>query len=70
MKLGSYCILCTVQKKKKKKKNLQPFDQYYFKMETIFTSTENSKNTEPHSCRLSPADKLNLKNPNKKCRIS
>ena len=28
-------------------------------------NTENSKNNEPHRFRLSLADKLNLKNPNK-----
>ena len=30
------------------------------KMETIFMNTENSKATEPHTFRLSLADKLNL----------
>ena len=34
-------------------------------METIFTKTGNSKTNEPHRFRLSLADKLNLKNPNK-----
>ena len=34
-------------------------------METIFMNTENSKTNEPHRFRLSLADKLNLKNPNK-----
>ena len=34
-------------------------------METIFINTENSKSNEPHRFRLSLADKLNLKNPNK-----
>ena len=28
-------------------------------------NTENSKTNEPHKCRLSLSDKLNLKNPNK-----
>ena len=35
----------------------------YYKMETIFINTENSKTNEPH--RLDLADKLNLKNPKK-----
>ena len=34
-------------------------------METIFTSTGNSKTNKPHRFRLSLADKLNLKSPNK-----
>ena len=34
-------------------------------METIFMNTENSKANEPHRFRLSLADKINLKNPNK-----
>ena len=34
-------------------------------METIFMNTGNSKTNEPHRFRLSLADKLNLKNPNK-----
>ena len=34
-------------------------------METIFMNTENSKTNEPHRFRLSLADKLNLKSPNK-----
>ena len=34
-------------------------------METIFMNTENSKTNKPHRFRLSQADKLNLKNPNK-----
>ena len=34
-------------------------------METIFTNTENSKTSEPHSFKLDLTDKLNLKNPNK-----
>ena len=33
-------------------------------METIFTNTENSKTNEPHSFRLTLADKLNLKDSN------
>ena len=35
-------------------------------METIFINTENSKTNERHKFRLSLADKLNVKNPNKK----
>ena len=34
-------------------------------METVFKNTENSKTSEPHRFRLSLADTLNLKNPNK-----
>ena len=34
-------------------------------METIFINTENRKTNEPQRLRLSLADKLNLKNPNK-----
>ena len=35
----------------------------YYKMETIFMNTENSKTNEPHRFKLDLADKLNLKNP-------
>ena len=35
-------------------------------METIFMNTENSKANEPHRFKLDLADKLNLKNSNKK----
>ena len=45
--------------------NLQPFNQHYLKMETIFMNTENSKTNEPHRLRLSLADKANLKISNK-----
>ena len=34
-------------------------------MKTIFMNAENTKNNEPHKCRLSLSDKLNLKNQNK-----
>ena len=34
-------------------------------METIFRNTENGKTNEPHKFRLTLADKLNLKDPNK-----
>ena len=34
-------------------------------METIFMNTENSKTNEPHKFRLTLADILNLKDPNK-----
>ena len=34
-------------------------------MGTIFINTENSKTNEPHRFRLTLADKLNLKDPNK-----
>ena len=40
------------------------------KMETIFMNTGNSKTNEPHRFRLSLADKLNLKNPNKNIALS
>ena len=45
--------------------NLQPFNQSYLKMKTIFMTTKNGKINEPHRFRLSLADRLNLKNPNK-----
>ena len=35
-------------------------------METIFMNTENTKNNGPNRFRLTLADKLNLKDPNKK----
>ena len=34
-------------------------------METIFMNTENIKTNEAHRFRLSLADEINLKNPNK-----
>ena len=37
----------------------------YYKMETIFINTENSKTSEPHKFRLNLTGRLNLKNPNK-----
>ena len=63
MKLGNYCILCTVQKINQN--NLEPFNQRYLKMEIIFMNIKNGKTNEPHRFRLSLADKLNLKKPNK-----
>ena len=39
-------------------------------METIFTTTENSKINEPHRFELDLADKRNLKNPNKNMALS
>ena len=63
MKLGNYCVLCIVQKINQN--NLQPFNQHYLKMETVFMNTENSKTNEPHRFRLSLADKRNYKNTNK-----
>ena len=39
-------------------------------METIFMKTENSKTSEPHRFKLDLADKLNLKNPNKKMALA
>ena len=58
MKSGNYCILCTVQKINQT--NLQPFNQRYLKMETIFMNTEKSKTDEPHRFRLSLAGKVDL----------
>ena len=34
-------------------------------METVFMNTEKSKTNEPHKFRLTLADKINLKDPNK-----
>ena len=45
--------------------NLSYFDQYNLEMETMFTNTENSKANKRHKFRLTLADKLNLKDPNK-----
>ena len=45
--------------------NLQPFDQNFLKMETIFMNTKSSKTNERHRFRLSLVDKFNLKDPNK-----
>ena len=42
----------------------------YYKMETIFLNTENSKTNETHRFRLDLTDKLNLKNPEKKHGLS
>ena len=39
-------------------------------METIFMNTENCKTIEPHRFRLSLADKLNPKSPNKNIELS
>ena len=37
----------------------------YYKMETIFINTENSKTSEPHRFRMNLTGKSNLKTPNK-----
>ena len=37
----------------------------YYKIETVFMNTENSKTNESHRFKLDLTDKLNLKNPNK-----
>ena len=37
----------------------------YYKMETIFLNTENSKTNQPHRFKLDLPGKLNLKNPKK-----
>ena len=47
--------------KKINQNNLQPFNQCYLKMETIFMNTENSKTNEPHKFRLSLQINLILK---------
>ena len=57
-----YSLYCS----KKTQNNLQPFNQRYLKMKTVFMNTENSKTNEPHRFRLSLADKFNPKNPKKK----
>ena len=62
-KLGNYCILCT--DKKTYKTTVQRLSRHYLKMETIFMNTENRKTNEHYRFRLSLADKLDLKNPNK-----
>ena len=51
--------------KKINQNNLQPFNQRYLKMKTIFMNTENSETNEPYIFKLSLADQLNLKNSNK-----
>ena len=48
------------------KNNLQPFDQYYLKMEKIFISTENSKINESNKFIYQFTERLNLKIPNNK----
>ena len=37
----------------------------YYKMETFFINTKNSRTTEPHRFKLDLTDKLNLKDPKK-----
>ena len=37
----------------------------YYKMETIFMNTKNSRTNGPHRFKLDLTDKLNLKNPKK-----
>ena len=39
-------------------------------METVFMNIENSKTSEPHKFRLTLADKLNLKDPNKNIELA
>ena len=46
--------------------NLQPFDQYYLKMEKIFIITENSTINESNKFIYQFTDRLNLKIPNNK----
>ena len=40
-------------------------DLYYLKMKKIFMNTGNSNTNEAHRFRLTLADKLNIKDPNK-----
>ena len=42
----------------------------YYKMETIFINTENSKTNEYHRFKLDLTDKLNLKNPKKNMAVA
>ena len=63
MKVDNYCIICTIQKINQN--NLQTFNQRYLKIKKVFMNTENIQTNEPHRFKLSLADKLNLKNPNK-----
>ena len=51
--------------KENKQNNLQEPYEVYIKMETIFMNTGNSKTNKPHKFRLTLADKLELKGPNK-----
>ena len=46
--------------------NLQPFDQYYLKMEKIFINNENSTINESNKFIYQFTDRLNLKIPNNK----
>ena len=39
-------------------------------METVFINIENGKTNEPHKFRLTLADKLNLKDPNKNIELA
>ena len=39
-------------------------------METVFMNTESSKTNEPQKCRLTLANKLNFKNPNKNMELA
>ena len=58
----------TLEKLKHEIKQLLYFldrSKYYLKMEAIFMNTENSKTNKSHIFRLTLADKLNLKDPNK-----
>ena len=59
MKLGKYCILCTIQKNLPK--------QSITNWSTLFKNGINlyeHRKYEPHRFRLLLVDKLNLKNPN------
>ena len=57
--------------KQKKKTMSSDLQQKFIKqsikicLETVFMSTENSKRNKPHRFRITLADKLNLKDPNK-----
>ena len=63
-------IIFFVPFKKINQINLQPVNQRYLKMETIFMNTENCKTIEPHRFGLSLTDKLNPKSPNKNIELS
>ena len=53
-----------MQIKKINQNNLQPFDQHYLNMETIFINSKNSK-TSQHRFKLNLPDKRNLKDQKK-----
>ena len=56
-------VLVPIKKVNQKKK--KTFGQYHLKRETIVMNTGKSQTNESHKVRLTLADKLNLKDPNK-----